>query len=337
MIALDVLLDTLPTALVDDAAYKRLRLVGDQLPDALTGRIGLEARLHDDPQVDLLLLANTERQLGVLAGTDPAVRLAEEIRAQAAWRGAARLARRSLRLLANASPLPPAIWLEFDADPARSGLPVPGVFTAAAPDPGTPQARDWQVCTTIDEILATAEGVAPGATARGLSEQIRRVAGSEFTIRQVGFFPGRPSLAVRLFCALDGPERLVPALAACGWRGPAAVLGYWNELCAEYSDSLHIGIDVSVAGVLPGVGIEVSLAGTPQPADDRRWAGLLEALREAGMCTPAKRDAVCALGRTYTAQLLTPRRYRQGLHHLKVSVAADATTTAKAYFGAYEA
>lgn len=336
MIGLDILLDTIPSALVGGVAHKRLRLVGDHLPDALTACIGLEAWLHDDPRVDLLLLAASERQLGVLAGTDPAVRLAEELRAHPAWRGAARLAQRSLRLLASASPLPPAIWLEFDTDPARDAVPAPGVFAAVTPEQGAEEARRWKATRTIDDVLTTAEGVAAGGTASGLSEQIRRVAGSGLRIRRVGFLPGYRSLDARLFCSLDEPSQLVPALVACGWRGPADALEHWNAACATWSRATHVGLEVSVAGPSPGVGLEIAVPGSSHPATDSRWRALLEGLCTAGLCTDAKLRALCTLDRSYEAYILTRRRYRQGLHHIKVCVAADGSATAKAYFGAYE-
>src|SRR5205807_2009692 len=155
MITLDLLLDRLPDLLVGEEAGKRLRMIGDHLPDALTGRVGLEARLHDDPRVDLLLLASALRHLEVLAGEDPTVRLGADLAALPAWQDAARLARRSLRLLRTGSPLPPAIWLEFDAGPSGAP-PVPGLFTAAAPDPGVPQAARWDVPATVADVLGTA-------------------------------------------------------------------------------------------------------------------------------------------------------------------------------------
>jgi hypothetical protein len=99
---------------------------------------------------------------------------------------------------------------------------------------------------------------------------------------------------------------------------------------------LHIGLDVTADGVRPAIGIEVSQVGTPQPHEDPRWGGLLDTLRSGGLCTHAKRDAVCCLGEQYETELYGRRRYRQGLHHTEVTVAADSTAAAKVYFGAYE-
>ena len=41
-------------------------------------------------------------------------------------------------------------------------------------------------------------------------------------------------------------------------------------------------------------------------------------------------------GEEYETDRFGRHRYRQGLHHLKIAVAADGSATAKAYFGAYE-
>jgi hypothetical protein len=71
VIALDLLLETLPDALVGDGARKVPRVAGDRLPGrpvarrparpgGLPGRVGLRARSHADPQVDLLLLAHPD-------------------------------------------------------------------------------------------------------------------------------------------------------------------------------------------------------------------------------------------------------------------------------------
>src|SRR5205814_581827 len=99
VIALDLMLDTVPDSLVGEAAHKRLRRIRDHLPDALAERIGLELRLHDDPQADLLLRVATRRQLEILGGTDDSVSLGVELVSHPAWEATARLARRALCLI----------------------------------------------------------------------------------------------------------------------------------------------------------------------------------------------------------------------------------------------
>jgi hypothetical protein len=359
MIALDSLLDTLPGGLVSEPARKHLRQIGDQLPDALAGRIGLEARLHDENSpvgtgrgfsprsqgslltradhdtVDLLLLVSTERQLAVLAGTDSAVVLPTHLQQTPAWQGAARLARRSQRLLRGGGPIPPAIWLEFDAAGTSLEQPplVPGLFTAAAPDPQNPAAQNWNTLGTIDQILVASSTDPVSST---LAAAIGNVVDSALTVRQVGLFPGRAHRAVRLFCAVERADRLTRTLTGCGWNGPVEEVTRWAAFCAGYSSELHLDLDVTAEGVRPAIGLEISLSGTPQPAQDPRWAELFSQLVEAGSCAPAKASALLELGTSYDAPLLPPRRYKQGLHHLKLTVSAEGTTTAKAYFGAYD-
>jgi hypothetical protein len=335
VIALDLLLDTLPDALVGEEAYKRLRLVGDQLPDSLSRRIGLEARLHDDPRVDLMVLAADAAQLEVLAGTHGPGGLGADLLTHPAWQGVARLARRSLRLLECGGPLPAPLWLELDADPLRPGPPDPGVFTAAAPAPNSASAARWNVSGTVAEILAMA---ADGGPAPEVTEQVRRVA-SGLSVRRLGLTPGRPAATVRLYCAVEEPERLVKTLTRCGWIGPAAELARWSARCADWVDTVHVALDVGAERIEPQVGLALSLGGTPQPRGDARWPALFEALHAEGLCTRAKADALGTLGCRYEARGdagTEPRQYRQGLHHLKLTVARDASVTAKAYFGGYE-
>jgi len=330
MFALDALLERLPDALVDDPAGKRLRLLGEQLPDALSRRIGLEARLGIDPTVDLLLLAATPRELGILAGTDPHVQLGDALTATAPWQGAARLARRAQTLIDTGSPLPPGIWLELDATATEL---VPALFTAAAPDPGHPAAHTWDTVTTVGDILREVAGADPPAA---LMTQIARVVDSPLTVRQIGCFTGRPNAGVRLFCAHQVGTPLTRALTAAGWRGAADAVEHWAQIAYEFGDRVHIGLDLTATGTLPTIGLEITLADAAQPHQDPRWAKLLDLLLALDLGTDDKRDAVLALGRAYELRLPHLRRYRQGLHHLKISVSGAGEASVKVYFGAYE-
>ena len=337
MYALDALLRTVPTDLVDEATHKRLRLAGDQLPDAMAAGLGLEARLGPDPRVDLLLCAATRRQLAVLAGADQAVRLAAEVTAHPGWAGTARLAARSLRLLDNGSPLAARLWLEFDlTDPDRA--PVPAVFAAATPTGGRhrPEPAGWDVPGTVTEIVATA--AVGGPDAAGLGPVLRRIVDAGILVKQVGLFPGRSAAGVRLLCAATpDPDRLPGALTRCGWTGHRARLTRWMHRCAALGGLLHLDIDLTPTGPLPTVGIEMSYPGAPQPSEEPRWSGLLAVLQRTGLCTAAKRAAVERLGADFTVNMITDRRYRQGLHHVKVAVPGNGPESAKVYFGAYEA
>ncbi|GGK15028.1 hypothetical protein GCM10010124_04570 [Pilimelia terevasa] len=332
MYALDALLERLPPALVDDPAGKRLRLVGDRLPDALSHRIGLEARLDDTPRVDLLLLAADARELAVLAGTDPAVAIDPQLAAARGWQAGARLARRAARL--GAGPLPPGVWVELDTDSAAA----PALFTAAAPDPGQPAAAGWDAAATVAEVLHEVADRPPPAA---LLERVAAVAASALAVRQVGVFGGRPHAGVRLFCATPaGPPpsgaAVAELLGALGWSGHAAALAHWADVAAAHADTVHLGLDVTADGPLPTVGLEIAMADAAQPHQDPRWVRLLDRLVADGLATAAKAAAVARLGRGYTVRLPHPRHFRQGLHHLKISVAPSGAAGAKAYFGAYE-
>ncbi|GAA2529193.1 hypothetical protein [Pilimelia columellifera] len=338
MMALDVLLERLPTALVDDPARKRLRLLADPLPDALSARIGLEARLGDDPTVDLLLLVTAERQLAVLAGADPAVALPPELAGQPSWQGAARLGRRARSLAAAGSALPPGIWLELDAA-GDQPVGAPAVFTAATPDRARSSDAEPSgsppVGGVVNEVLRTLAQAPPDPALVG---QVDQIVHSGLDVRQVGCFTARPGAGIRLFCAAPttDPTELIAALAFTGWRGPVAAVERWLDWCRRHGDATHLNLDVTPAGPLPTIGLELSLADAAQPHQDPRWGTLLDSLVASGLCRPAKRDALLTLGRGYEAMLMGRRRYRQGLHHLKITVRADGGAGVKAYFGAYE-
>ncbi|GGK05363.1 hypothetical protein GCM10010123_39030 [Pilimelia anulata] len=330
MYALDALLERLPAALVDDPAAKRLRLLGDRLPDALSRRVGLEARLDDDPRVDLLLLAADTRELDILAGVDPSIRLPGPLAATPAWRAAARLARRARWLAVDGAPLPPGVWLELDTDTAA---PAPALFTAAGPDPDHEAVAGWDAAGTVAAVLAAAGDAEPPAD---LVAALARVAAGPLPVRQVGVFASRPHAGVRLFCCRPPGTPLAPALAAAGWEGDAAAVTAWTAVAEEYGDTLHVGLDVTPIGPLPTVGLEIAVAGAAQPPADPRWGRLLALLVDRGLATPAKAAAVQQLGRAYELRLPHRRRYRQGLHHLKITVGAGGSAAAKVYFGAYE-
>jgi hypothetical protein len=207
------------------------------------------------------------------------------------------------------------------------------VFTAAAPDPTAAAVAKFDITGTVEQILRVVTEV---AVPTALAARVARVVASGLDVRQVGCFTGRPPAGVRLFCAAPAPERLPGMLARAGWQGAEAAVTYWARIATRYADHLHLGLDVADSGVGPGIGLEFTLAGAAQPHQDPRWGELLDLLVDRGLCLPAKRTAVLALGREYEVRLPFRRRYRQGLHHVKVSVGPSGHATAKVYFGAYE-
>jgi hypothetical protein len=335
MFALELLLETVPEALVDEVTRRRLHLVADRLPDAITGRIGLEAHLNDDSRVDMLLLVATARQLGVLADQDPSVSLPGDLGTRPAWREAARLARRSLSLREEAA-VGQAVWLHFEPGAGRTGPPEPGVLTVAASN----RLTDWDVVANATSILTTAangRGEHEGAPSPDLLAAVGRIASSGLQVRQIGVLPGWPGTAARLLCAVDDPEQLMRTLDDCGWRGATEVLERWISICAHRADAIHVGLELGAEGILPRVGIEVSMLGGVQPRDEPRWANLLSFLHREGHCLSSKFNGVAELGRSYEGRIVTRRRFLQGLHRIRVTVASDGRVNAKACFGAHEA
>ncbi|MBT8227690.1 MAG: hypothetical protein HKP61_13090 [Dactylosporangium sp.] len=334
MYTIDSLLDAVPPALMDDAAHKRLRIAGDQLPDALAGTICLEARLHRDPQVDLLVLAVRERQLAVLAGTDRTIRLARELTERPAWQGAARMARRCLGLAGADGGPHPGVWLEFDLD--ADGKPLtPGFFAATTPDPERPEITERTVPTVAD-IVTTALG-RPGTGPEPVADVARRIVDSGLGIGGVGVFPGRPDSGVRLCCARDAqPDALVDRLREAGWPGRQEELRLWLGTCARWGDRICVDLDATAEGLSGAIGIEVAFTGLPLPSEEPRWSGLLDAFQRAGVCTAAKRRAVEELGGRYPVDLFTRCWYQQRPLHTKITMTADGQVYAKIYFVSVE-
>lgn len=333
MYVLDGLLETVPESLVDDVTRKRLRVAGDLLPDALAEVTCLEARLHEDPRVDLLLLARAPRQLAVLAGTDPNIRLAGALADQPAWQGAARLARRSARLTLSGSGVFPGIWMEFDLE-VDGKCPTPGVFITTEPAPCSAEGANWDTAATVADILATATVPWDGGT-DAVIQVVRRLVAHGLGIRAVGMFPGRIGSALRLYCTrVPEPDVLIDVLISCGWSGSQAQLRHWLGTCVTWCDRIYLDVDVTPDGLAPDIGIEATFIGRPPPSQEPRWGGLLAELTRAGLCTPAKRNAVEGLGASYSVELFTRRDYQQQLFHVKITVARDGSASAKVYFAA---
>lgn len=331
MFALDAFLHTVADALVGPGERERLLAVGAPLPDAMTGQFGLEVRLGEDPMVDLAVLASTPRQLSILAGHDARIRLPEQLTAMPAWSAAARLADRSLMAAMPAG----GVWLEFDVD-AEPAIPSPGVFVALDPEAGSGPPRAATATTAVAEILATA-GHSPSEQ-RALVEQVRRATASGLPIRQIGLFPHRRDCGLRaVTSAIPAAPDAAALLARCGWPGSTSSVLTWIGTCARWCDEIHLAMDLTVDGLAPQIGVEAFFAGLPQPRQDPRWAALIGEFERAGLCTPDKGAALLGLGVRYTAAMLLRRRYRQGLHHVKVALHADGHAVAKAYFGTRQA
>jgi len=342
MILLDVLLGVLPEGLVGDPALHRLRVVAAGLPDILSARVGLEVRMDHDPRVDLLAMVSTTDALAMLATAGHRALGADPV-AGPGWRGAARLAERSLGLLRHGSDLPPGIWLEFDLATGDGPL-VPAVFAAVAPE---------RECTTAsrDALQATSEVLAvvappdggrsaprvPGAATVALLSVVRTVADAGLALRQVGLFPHRPDAGLRLFCAgPSDPVALTATLLACGWPGPVGTLRHWAEYCAVGGGRFYLDLDATPRGLTGDAGIEVLCAG-PARSDWRQFVqDLLARLETGGLCCPEKRSALLELAAPAVVGNSRRSRHRYGLHHVKVSLASNGAARAKAYVGIYE-
>lgn len=220
-------------------------------------------------------------------------------------------------------------WLEYDVGSGDAGR--PSVFASPA------DRRDARALAALLE--------APPAALSALERLVAVLTPPE-RVQQLGVMHGRPGRQLRcvLATADAGAPRAAAALGRLGWDGdgPALkrALDRWAPLASRCS--LAVGWTADGAFERP-VGIELHLPGR----DDA--AALLAALERARLAAPGTAERLVAwhghdrpaVAAEPFAALLELTRSRlvpavvRRVHHVKLTIAADGTTLAKAYLGAY--
>jgi hypothetical protein len=229
----------------------------------------------------------------------------------------------------------PFLFLEFDADYALDGVPVPAVFvsfdwplaeppTANAPSPGAG-------CVTLrvaQEALYVLRGASPQPIDANLESCFRELP-SDGRAVHVGAMLGRPGTAVRLSVSMPAGE-LRDYLTRVGWPSSAGV----DALLGTFAPSagrVHAEFDV---GEVIGPQLGLVLSPSDSGDDAGRWHGLLARLVENALCTPAKRAALLkwpAVTREAPIGVGRCCFLQRAVSHIKVSSGPLRRPEAKAY------
>ena len=330
----ELLRPLIPRALLDGAGWDRLLAALTALPDAgLGGFFGCEFRLGEEtPACDL--------GVGVLPDSALARRYVRRGEAAPPRSPPAALGRYLARIGQAGSAVRAGIdgiMLEYDlvAPPAGS---EPGVFLRLPPASGAePNGRPLRaaVAALTGAVGWTDAGQEQRAVARALA-----ALPPPARVAQVGAMPSRTPRAVRLVLQEIGRGELAGVLERWGRRaaaGPAAeVLSGFEELLPRF----RLAVDVTAAGLLPRIGVELYHAGSWADGPDgwqrtgrRDWRPVLERLARRGWCLPAKAQGLldwCAFDRMFDRRGVF--LVYKGINHVKLTLTA-AGVDAKAYAG----
>lgn len=327
----------MPRALATPAARAKLCLLGRLLPPV--ERAGFECRLGE-----------------TLAALDMSLNLRRDQRSARAFREHGgrgpwwETLRRLLRAVEDsATPLHDALremWLEFDLiDTGEADqLTIPCVFA-------TFHKKEIAPIAALEQFLdLSLDGAAPAAISPALRGCLDHLPAGGFPLH-LGAMLSRSGSGVRLALAGLATADIPDYLRRVGWPGSAERAGEVLTWLGPLVDRLCLNLDIG-SRVLPGFKLEGYFLPARQREDEaRRWRCLLDALVEAELCLPAKRDALLAWpgynhqgqeGSPWPRNLAALARhlspavapvFLRTLNHVKLSHEEDRPLTAKAYFG----
>lgn len=330
-----------PASLIDAAGWERLMETARALPGSVTGApFGFEFHLaQPEAAADLCVAAVPGSDLawhyiGAGRGAEPgsaAAALAAALREQS---------RNPASYLAHSVG---AVLLEYDLVGRLPGtrrpggrLPPPGIFFA--PQEYAPGTRGGLVehgdPAALLTALAAAAGWSGGANgppeALPAVERIVAALPDGGFLFQAGVLPARSPQHFRLVIAGVPQTQVCSLLERLQWPGPTAAAAEVIAAVGGLAAYLFVSLDVTAHGPGPRLGLE--LLGTDWKTSDRTaWHPLIDRIEERGWCLPAKAEGL--RNWTRSERLLGGAIFlvRQGINHLKVVIAPDVPTTAKAY------
>ena len=337
----DLLRPLIPRALLDGAGWDRLLAAITALPDTGLGSFfGCEFRLGE---------ATPAADLGVVVWPRSALARHYIRRGEGAppRSPAAALGGYLSRLGQAGSALRSGIagmMLEYDlvappagAEPAGPQA-EPGIFLK--PPPAAAAASNDHPAAAAVAALTGAVGWTDAGREQRAAAQALAALPPRARVAQIGAMPSRRPRAVRL--VLEDIERgeLAGLLERWGRRaalGPAAeALSHFEEVLPRF----RLAVDVTAAGLLPRLGVELYHAGSWGDGPDgwlrtgrRDWRPALERLTQRGWCLPAKAQGLlewCAFDRMFDRRGVF--LVYKGINHVKLSLTA-AGVDAKAYAG----
>lgn len=179
------------------------------------------------------------------------------------------------------------VGLEFDASEQLPQVPIPCIFWKF--DRETPIDAEG-LMQTIDLLK---QPISP------LVESNLRLCVDSLpagaTISHLGAMLSRSVKAVRINVKGISPDRLSDYLRQIGWSDPSDTFSTLTSTLSKFVDSILLSFDVGDT-VLPRIGLECFLNNQPyeESHDEPRWQLFLDYLVEAGLCTPAKKNAFLA-------------------------------------------
>lgn len=214
-------------------------------------------------------------------------------------------------------------WLELDYEACSGTDIIPCYFFDAL------KANDRAALEGMAEELLPE--IAEHDTIERLAPLLLRSAEAAFAhggkIYQIGSMQGRrPGESLRIFLDDLAPKDILSVLDELDWRGDMPALGRLLDMFAPYSDcqKFIIDFDISPEGLSSKIGINF---GT-QNKRTATIAGLLDFLREKGLCLPTKREDVLRFVDEFPAY--SPY-IQNDISHFKLAFENSRVTAAKAY------
>lgn len=332
---LDLLLPEFAPALIGDGARAALETAARVM--APIPHVAIECRLAvDQAQVDIQqqLRRHTDdarllsRHLAGFAGAgETPVRLS---RFCDAW-GAADTA------LAGVE----EVFLEYDVPGDGRATEIPGIFFSL------PREDGWDTACAAIAILHD------GYSSDTLEGCFHAAKTSGAWVGYLGLLLNRVGNPTRVNVKGMRPHALRAFLDGIGWNGDRDAAEALFDWALNHVDRVTLALDIGNGAVLPRLGLECLLK--RQPAVERRWSALLEALERQGLCDGDKRAAVLAAPGVTAPMLAGPPWLPQwiarslaapadqfgvlerALYYIKLTLESDGSREAKAYFGARDA
>lgn len=229
------------------------------------------------------------------------------------------------------------LWLELDD---KADDPPLSVFARLRP---APQAA------AVHGVLE-AFGMQLSELRRPALERCLAACESGARVSHLGLMLGRAGAPIRLVVEGIRPEDVTGFLARSGWSGAIDRVEDWIDRLFVHADRIRVALTLADA-LAPDIGFEC-FVGEPESADPR-WRCLLDMLVERGVCSALQRDQLLAWPAALTPvssngwpeTLLVDAllRSEQGdqwlecrMSHVKITLAAGRTPSAKGYFGFLE-
>ena len=325
----------IPRVLLDGPGWDRLTACAAQVPDLGSAMlIGCEFRLGEEmPAADLFL---------VVRPGSPLVRhYVRRGEAAAPGSAAAALGRYFVQFDQADSAVRRGVagtMLEYDlVETPPQVRAEPGVFLRMPPAPEQRGPRAPQPLPIA--ALAAAAGWVDGEAERRSAARLQAGLPAAAWVAHVGALPSRAPRAMRLVIQGIEHEELAGVLERWGLRASIRPVTELLTLLREVLPRFRLAVDVTAAGLLPRLGLELYLAGTWNGMDDwlrtgrGDWQPVVERLARCGLARAAKAQGLlewCALDQMYDRRGVF--HVYKGINHVKLTV-TDAGVGAKAYAG----